>query len=423
MTPEIENRIALISAGKVPDGYKKGKDGIFPADWVTKPMNEWLTIAERPITLEDDKEYQLITVRRGFGGVDSRGFFYGRDILVKNYFVVHAGDFVISKRQIAHGACGVVPESLDGAVVSNEYNVFVPNEGTNIEMFNLMMQLPHYKRLFYLMSDGVHIEKLLFKTEGWLKRSIAMPSDLEQEKIAEILVKQDKLIELQQKKVDELVEQKKAYFLKMFPHKVATVPEIRFKGFTDDWERRRFSDFTHIAGKRNKENLPLEPFAITNENGFIAQKDAHEEFGYMKDTDRSAYMVVKSNSFAYNPARINVGSIGYYTGDEDVIVSSLYEVFQTSEDIDDRFLWHWLKSPALSYWIEKLQEGSVRRYFYYDKMQEITMFVPSLKEQREISEFFDSLDNTIALHQRKLEQEKQKEKALMQLLLTGIVRV
>ena len=111
-----------------------------------------------------------------------------------------------------------------------------------------------------------------------------------------------------------------------------------------DWEQRKFADFTWDAGKRNKEDLDLEPYAITNEHGFIRQRDAHDDFGYMKDTDRKAYNIVQPNSFAYNPARINVGSIGYYKGVENVIVSSLYEVFQTDNYVNDRFLWHWLKS-------------------------------------------------------------------------------
>ncbi|MFQ8825614.1 MAG: hypothetical protein ACLR8Q_12680 [[Ruminococcus] lactaris] len=83
---------------------------------------------------------------------------------------------------------------------------------------------------------------------------------------------------------------------------------------SNDWEQRKFADFTWDAGKRNKEDLDLEPYAITNEHGFIRQRDAHDDFGYMKDTDRKAYNIVQPNSFAYNPARINVGSIGYYKG-------------------------------------------------------------------------------------------------------------
>lgn len=143
------------------------------------------------------------------------------------------------------------------------------------------------------------------------------------------------------------------------------------------------------------------PYAITNEHGFIPQNEAHDEFGYMKDTDRRAYNIVEPRSFAYNPARINVGSLGYYEGSENVIVSSLYEVFKTAEYVDDRFLWHWLKSPELPKWIGKLQEGSVRLYFYYDKLCECILRMPSIDEQRKIAKYLDNLDHLITLHQRK----------------------
>ena len=106
-----------------------------------------------------------------------------------------------------------------------------------------------------------------------------------------------------------------------------------------------------------------------------------------------------------------------------VIVSSLYEVFKASEDVDDRLLWHWFKSPDFQKLIMQLQEGGVRLYFYYDKLCMGEVFLPSLEEQRKIGKLFDTIDHLITLHQRKLEEEKRKKKALMQLLLTGLVRV
>ena len=195
---------------------------------------------------------------------------------------------------------------------------------------------------------------------------------------------------------------------------MSNTPKIRFKGFTEDWEQRKFSDFTWNAGKRNKDDLDLEPYAITNEHGFIRQSEAHDDFGYMKDTDRKAYNIVMPNSFAYNPARINVGSIGYYEGTENVIVSSLYEVFQTADYVDDRFLWHWFKSEEFPRWIERLQEGSVRLYFYYDKLCECQMLMPSVPEQQKIAKALDELDNLITLHQRKCDETKELKKFMLQ---------
>lgn len=121
----------------------------------------------------------------------------------------------------------------------------------------------------------------------------------------------------------------------------------------------------------------------------------------MATADKRMYYIVSKNSFAYNPARINVGSIGYYDGSENVIVSSLYEVFKTSEDIDDRYLWHWFKSNNFKKLIEQYQEGGVRLYFYYDKLCMCYLPTPSIQEQVKIGRYFDNLDNLITLHQCK----------------------
>lgn len=201
---------------------------------------------------------------------------------------------------------------------------------------------------------------------------------------------------------------------KMFPQNGQTVPEIRFAGFTDAWEQRKFSEFVKNVAVRNKAGVELECYAVTNDRGFISQKEAHDDFGYMAEVDTTAYNIVPPSSFAYNPARINVGSIGYYTGTENVIVSSLYEVFQTADYVDDRFMWHWFKSDHFPKWIERLQEGSVRLYFYYDKLIQCEMKMPSLEEQKKMGAFFDQLDCLITLHQHKCEQLQSMKKFMLQ---------
>jgi type I restriction enzyme S subunit len=72
----------------------------------------------------------------------------------------------------------------------------------------------------------------------------------------------------------------------------AKVPELRFPGFTDDWEQRKLSEFVKNVAKRNRDNLALEAYAVTNDRGFIAQKEAHDDFGYMSNVDRTAYNIV-----------------------------------------------------------------------------------------------------------------------------------
>lgn len=181
-------------------------------------------------------------------------------------------------------------------------------------------------------------------------------------------------------------------------------PSIRFNGFTADWEQFKFSEITFPAGEKNKDNLPYESYSITNEDGFIPQDEKFGNCGIMWDADKRMYYIVSPQSFAYNPARINVGSIGYQNLDKTVIVSSLYEVFKTTEDVDDRFLWHWFKSNDFQKLIFQFQEGGVRLYFYYDKLCRGSIALPRVEEQKRIGAYLDQLDHLITLHQRKYEQ-------------------
>ena len=191
-------------------------------------------------------------------------------------------------------------------------------------------------------------------------------------------------------------------------------PRCFLGSFDFSWEQRKFSDITFPAGEKNKDNLPLESYSITNEHGFVPQDEKFENGGTMREADKRMYYIVSPKSFAYNPARINVGSIGYQNIGKNVIVSSLYEVFKTSEDVDDRLLWHWFKSPDFQKLIMQLQEGGVRLYFYYDKLCMGEVSLPSLEEQRKIGKLFDTLDNLITLHQRKFEKLTNVKKSMLE---------
>ena len=309
---------------------------------------------------------------------------------------VHPGDLILSN-SMSFGRPYIM--AIDGCIHDGWLLIRDEEKRYDLKFLCQMLGTEQMLAQYRAMAAGSTVNNLNKELVG--NTEVKVPSIAEQAKIGEYFSKVDDLITLHQKKFEQLTILKKYMLQKMFPQNGSDKPEIRFEGFTDDWEQRKFCDFTWDAGKRNKENLNLVPYAITNEHGFIPQSEAHDEFGYMKDTDRRAYNIVEPNSFAYNPARINVGSLGYYEGTENVIVSSLYEVFKTAEYVDDRFLWHWLKSPELPKWIGKLQEGSVRLYFYYDKLCECVLQMPSVEEQRKISKYLDSLDHLITLHHRK----------------------
>ena len=414
MTPQIKQRIEQIRCGEVPEGYTKIKDGVFPSDWTNKKMKQWISLEERPIILQDEEDYELVTVRRAYGGVDSRGIHQGKDILVKTYFEVEEDNFIISKRQIAHGACGLVPSKLHGAVVSNEYNVFKANQGTNIHFFNLMMQLPHYKRLFYLMSDGVHIEKLLFKTGDWMKRSLAMPPLDEQKKIAEILAAQDKLIALKEKLIEEKKRQKKALMQQLLTGKK------RLPGFSSEWVDVKLGDVFAERVETNCQDLEL--LSVTGTNGVVPRSTIETKDN--SSEDKSKYLKICKGDIGYNTMRMwqGVSALSEYEG----IVSPAYTILIPSSEISAKYFSYLFKMHAVIFLFYRFSQGIVddTRSLKYYEFAKLHPTVPSdKKEQEAIADILTVADKEIEILKKDLDQEKQKKKALMQLLLMGIVRI
>ena len=285
----------------------------------------------------------------------------------------------------------------------------VPKENYDLDFVNVVFQNVNWR----VLDESTGVPSLSKKIINEVKAKV--PSVGEQRQIGMFFSGLDRIISVQERKT-ELLRQAKKYFLQnMFPRRGESAPRLRVHGFTQPWQTKKFSDFTYASSVRNKDNLDLVPYAITNEHGFIPQNEAHDEFGYMKNTDRSAYRIVSPDSFGYNPARINIGSIGFYDGCDDVIVSSLYEIFKTDESVDDRFLSYWFKTNDFQNWIARLQEGSVRLYFYYDKLRECKIPVPpSVGEQRQIGMFFSSLDRIISVQERKTEALRQAKKYYLQ---------
>ncbi|MDA7502722.1 restriction endonuclease subunit S [Akkermansiaceae bacterium] len=227
----VDDRIGqLIKKKALLEDYKKGvmqqlfsqqirfKDdngNDFP-DWEEKKLGEILKLEIRPIKMKDASVYSLITVKRGNRGVVSRGEYEGRKVLVKSQFEVRTGDFVISKRQIVHQACGIVPSSLNGSIVSNEYNVFGPTEECDLQYFDYFTFRPQMRHAFFLSCVGVHLEKMLFKTNDWLKRKFYFPTLPEQKKIADFLTSVDRKIESVSQQITKTQTFKKGLLQQMF---------------------------------------------------------------------------------------------------------------------------------------------------------------------------------------------------------------
>lgn len=387
----------------------------------TKKISQWITLVERPVELEDNTSYQLVTVRRGFAGVESRGIFRGKEIKVKNYFVVHAGDFLISKRQIAHGACGIVPESLDGAVVSNEYNVFVPQKETNIEFFFLIMQLPYYKRLFYLMSDGVHIEKLLFKTNDWIKRSLSLPDLPEQQKIATILSTQDKVIELKEKLLAQKQQQKKYLMQQLLTGK------LRLLDVNGKWMSVKLKELLIERNEKNVEqNHRICSVAVSK--GVVDQIE-HLGRSYAA-ADTSNYGVAHYGDIIYTKSPTGDFSLGIIKQNrmrENVAISPLYGIYKPISFSAGYLLNIYFESTinTRNYLTPIVQKGAKNTIAISNSafLENKIFFPMDEATQSRIAKVFELTDHELDLLQKSIEAEKQKKKALMQLLLTGKVSV
>ncbi len=392
----------------------------FTDDWEWRKLSKLGTLKNGMNFSKDamDKGYPFVNLQNIFGrnviDIDNLGKAEASQQQLKEYSL-REGDVLFVRSSVkleGVGEAALVPRTLENTT----YSGFVIRFRDEYSMDN------DFKRFVFsiksvrdrIMSQATNSANKNISQTILGNLDIPLPKIGEQKKIGSYFFNLDHLITFHQRKCDAAKVLKKYMLQKMFPQNGEKVPEIRFAGFTDDWEQFKFSEFVKNVAKKNKYNLNLEPYAVTNDRGFIAQKDAHDDFGYMKDTDRKAYNIVPPNSFAYNPARINVGSLGYYTGAENVIVSSLYEVFQTEDYIDDRFLWHWLKSDYFLKWIEKLQEGSVRLYFYFDKLVQCQIMIPLLEEQKQISIYLDNLDHLITLHQRKCDELKEVKRFMLQ---------
>ena len=234
--------------------------------------------------------------------------------------------------------------------------------------------------------------------------NLFMPSEVEQHKIGGYFQKLDHLITLHQRKCEQTKKLKKYMLQKMFPQNGAKVPEIRFDGFTYDWEQRKLKEIADKVSEKNKNNEFSEPFTNSAEQGIISQKDYFDR-EIVNNENLDSYYIVRNDDFIYNP-RISVtapvGPINRNRLGRNGVMSPLYTVFRT-HDIDNLYLEFYFKTTKWHRFM-KLNGDSGARFDRFTisstQFMEMPIPYPMLDEQRKIGEYFDSLDNLITLHQR-----------------------
>ena len=386
----------------------------FTEDWEQRKLGDFTNQINNFVNPEDAKlPLWSLTAEAGLIEKSDR---YERDFLVKKkdqFKRIETNTLVYNPMNITIGSIDIYT-GLYPIAVSGYYVSIVYDKNIDTDFLKEVLLLPSSLKMYKNYATGSLIERQRVQYPTFSKLQLLLPNLDEQKAIGQFFKSLNLDITLHQRKLDNLKLKKKALLQKLFPKNGDRYPELRFPGFTDAWEQRKLSDITYLSGIKNKENKPYESYSISNEFGFIPQAEQFENGGTMQTADKSMYYIVSQNSFAYNPARINVGSIGYYDKPDNVIVSSLYEVFKTTDIVNDKFLWHWFKSNQFNRLIGKYQEGGVRLYFYYDKLCKGTMGLPAINEQNKISNLLDDLDMYITLHQRKLDHLQLQKKALLQ---------
>ena len=391
----------------------------FAGAWEEKKIGEILSEVRRSIYLEDSEKYQLVTVKRRNEGVVSRGYLLGKDILVKNYSQLKTNDYLISKRQIIHGANGIVPSELDNAIVSNEYLVVVSNNDVRTEFLTLVSRTPSMYRKFLLSSYGVDIEKMVFNVEDWKSREITLPSLPEQTHLSLFFRRLDSQIAESRAVLEKSRQLKKAMLAKMFPANGEKIPKIRFKGFEGEWECRKLGIEVEIIGGGTPDttnsaywNGDIDWYSPT-EIGEAAYANGSVKKITLLGLQKSSAQILPANRTVLFTSRASIGDMAILT--KDGSTNQGFQSFVVGERLDVYFFYTMgfkIKDYAL-----KNASGSTFLEISKNTLSQMEFFAPSLKEQTAIGNFFRQLDETIALQTAEVEKLNQLKKGLLAAML------
>ena len=432
MNSQIKQRIDQIRRGEVPEGYKKTKVGIVPEEW---EITKLYLISSHVSKKNTNGEVQTTFTNSATQGVIKQTDYFDKEISNKenitSYYVVQENDYIYNPRISVSAPCGPINKShfSENGIVSPLYTVFRLNDvfqqNKYIEFF--------FKSSFWhsymcgIANYGARHDRMNITNYDLFNMPIPFPPIAEQEKIAAILQTEDKVIELQQKKIDELKRLKKVYLSKMFPKKDCNVPEIRFPGFTEPWEQRKVSDVAEIC-TGGTPSTGIEKYWYPKEIPWLSSGEVHKK--YITYTDNKISVEGMNNSSARmipeNSVLIALAGQGKTRGTVAInriplTTNQSIAAMAFSNEVVPEFVFCNLESRYEE--IRRMSSGDGSRGGLNKQIiGEMEIPYTSKEEQTKIGAYFFNLDNLITLHQRKCDEEKQKKKALMQLLLTGIVR-
>ena len=346
-----------------------------------------------------------LTISAQYGLVDQISFF-NKVIAsenMSNYYLLHKGDFAYNKSYSSEYPWGAIKrlDCYEQGTLSSLYICFKPYSHVSSDFLTHYFETSKWHQgISEIAVEGARNHGLLnvgiqdfFETRHCLPQSL-----LEQEKIAKFLNLIEERIATQNKIIEDLKKLKSA------------IIEIEYSP--------KDSYHSHIGGaivqisKRNKDNHLCNVLSVSNRQGFIKQSEQFEDRNVASD-DTSNYKIVEKNDFAYNPARINVGSIARLTKFETGIVSPMYICFRTKDCLLPEYLELFFESRNFFYHIQKRLEGSVRLCLSYEELCNIPIVIPSIEKQKQVDLHLSKLAQKIDLEMKILQFVQQQKTYLL----------
>ena len=417
MREEIKQRIEQIRRGEVPDGYKKTKGKILPSAWASFSLGD--IYAERKEVGIPSLPILTVSIHSGVSDgaldEDELGKKVKRIEDKTQYRTARSGDVVFNMMRAWQGAIGVVRQ--DG-LVSPAYIVATPNEVVYPPFMDYCLKTPQMINRLHRKSYGVTDFRLRLYWDSFAKVDCVLPPLAEQQKIAEILSMQDKLIALKEKLIEEKKRQKKALMQQLLTGKK------RLPGFSGEWSSVLFKEcITEVDDRSTESNQ--HPILSVTKDGIVYQADHFNK--QIASDNNIGYKIIKRNQLAFSILNLWMGSVDVLTLCDVGIVSPAYKVFECVEkNLIPSFAKYFLRSYNVI-WLYNINSETgasvVRKNLDLAALLNEKLEIPPIDEQGAIAKVLSTADAEIELLQKDLDQEKQKKKALMQLLLTGIVRV
>lgn len=417
-TSEFCESLKLENPSAYPASIQPGipRLGTTPTGWTRYVLGDVLRKVERPATLVDDQTYQLVTAKRSRGGIVPREVLRGDQIRTKTQFYIEAGDFLISNRQISHGACGLVPPNLHRAIVSNEYTTFHTSDELNPRFLNALSHSIYFQQTCFHSSIGVHVEKLVFRLVEWLGWRFDIPALPEQQRIVAVLECWDQAIENLERLHQAHLKRRAAFRTTLLSGKK------RLYGCSGEWRDVALHEILHEHGKLSSGADPV--FSVSVHKGLINQMEHLGRSFAARETAHYNRVLPGDVVYTKSPTgEFPLGIIKQSAIQENVIVSPLYGVFSPKTRSVGVILDAYFESPITTknYLTPLVQKGAKNTIGITNKrFLEGKLFLPvDPKEQEGLARIMEVSKDAIVRLESGIEALQKQKLGLTQKLLTG----